>query len=345
MVEFTSERIALGGLATAAILAGAACLFAMFRRHPTLVLPVQRFRAVPWAAGLCLWCFMLFWLPQQLVAESLKSAKSDRTDHAIEMLLASLICFPFQIALCKAMMRELTGTTLPLGVNSWRAVWRDLRIGCATWLVATTFVMAIQASVRFIAQQLIDTPLTEHTLIDLLRGQPVNSELWALVTLEAVLMAPAREELFFRGCLQPWLTRRPWGGDLAAALALIAPAALFANMGIPKIIACTSFVALSIALFWLLESRLRNWSGRWPWLFPPMARNAMPAQASYRGVVGTSLLFAAFHSSSWPDPVPLFAFGLVLGWLGWRTQGVVAPMVCHALFNATSLVILRLSAT
>ena len=54
-------------------------------------------------------------------------------------------------------------------------------------------------------------------------------------------------------------------------------------------------------------------------------------------------LFAAFHASSWPDPVPLFAFGLVAGWLAWRTQSVVASIVFHAMFNATALVLLRLA--
>jgi membrane protease YdiL (CAAX protease family) len=53
-----------------------------------------------------------------------------------------------------------------------------------------------------------------------------------------------------------------------------------------------------------------------------------------RAIIGTSLLFANFHANVWPTPIPLFLLALGLGWLAFRTQGVVAPIIMHMLFNA-----------
>jgi membrane protease YdiL (CAAX protease family) len=57
------------------------------------------------------------------------------------------------------------------------------------------------------------------------------------------------------------------------------------------------------------------------------------------GVLGTSLLFAAAHSSVWPSPVPLLVLGLGLGWLAQRTGSLVAPILVHALFNGVGCVL------
>jgi membrane protease YdiL (CAAX protease family) len=56
----------------------------------------------------------------------------------------------------------------------------------------------------------------------------------------------------------------------------------------------------------------------------------------------TSLLFAAIHNNA-PIFVPLFVFALALTWLYEKTDGLLAPMVAHSLFNATNLVILMAS--
>jgi membrane protease YdiL (CAAX protease family) len=44
--------------------------------------------------------------------------------------------------------------------------------------------------------------------------------------------------------------------------------------------------------------------------------------------------------TTWPNPVPLFVLGLGLGWLAVRTNGVLVPILVHALFNAVSAVFL-----
>ena len=52
-----------------------------------------------------------------------------------------------------------------------------------------------------------------------------------------------------------------------------------------------------------------------------------------------SLLFAAIHGSA-PVFLPLFVFALALTWLYERTEGLLAPMLAHGLFNAANLIIL-----
>ena len=50
------------------------------------------------------------------------------------------------------------------------------------------------------------------------------------------------------------------------------------------------------------------------------------------------------HSNVWPSPIPLFVLGIGLGWLAVRTNGVLAPVIVHGLFNAVSVVFVLRSA-
>jgi membrane protease YdiL (CAAX protease family) len=54
------------------------------------------------------------------------------------------------------------------------------------------------------------------------------------------------------------------------------------------------------------------------------------------GVVLASALFAAVHFRQWPTPIPLFILAMVMGSLRRRTGSLLAPIIVHALFNATS---------
>jgi membrane protease YdiL (CAAX protease family) len=51
-------------------------------------------------------------------------------------------------------------------------------------------------------------------------------------------------------------------------------------------------------------------------------------------LVVSSAVFAAVHMRTEPQAMaPLFFLGLALGYAAWRTRSLVAPIVCHALFN------------
>jgi membrane protease YdiL (CAAX protease family) len=53
----------------------------------------------------------------------------------------------------------------------------------------------------------------------------------------------------------------------------------------------------------------------------------------------TSLMFALIHNSA-AIVLPLFVFALALTWLYQKTEGLLAPIVAHSLFNAVNLVLL-----
>ncbi len=54
-------------------------------------------------------------------------------------------------------------------------------------------------------------------------------------------------------------------------------------------------------------------------------------------VVAVAVGFAAVHSASWPDPLPLIPLSLVLGYIYYRRRSSLANVVMHALFNGVNL--------
>ena len=58
--------------------------------------------------------------------------------------------------------------------------------------------------------------------------------------------------------------------------------------------------------------------------------------------LGVSFLFALMHHNA-PTFVPLFVFALALTWLYEKTEGLLAPMVTHSLFNTVNLALLLLA--
>jgi membrane protease YdiL (CAAX protease family) len=58
--------------------------------------------------------------------------------------------------------------------------------------------------------------------------------------------------------------------------------------------------------------------------------------------LGVSFLFAAFHLNA-PVFLPLFLLALALTWLGEVTEGLLAPILAHALFNLANLILLLLA--
>jgi membrane protease YdiL (CAAX protease family) len=158
--------------------------------------------------------------------------------------------------------------------------------------------------------------------------------LYVLLFVQAVIVAPVGEELFFRGIMQPYLTERPWGGLLGLGLAAFIgtlvhwPGHVAINdpAGVVSAAAPALFVLAVLPLYWRVDAWVPP---RWLPVHDPIARR----QAA-RAIVGTAILFANVHANVWPTPVPLFVLALGLGWLAYRTQGVVAPIVLHMLFNA-----------
>lgn len=69
-------------------------------------------------------------------------------------------------------------------------------------------------------------------------------------------------------------------------------------------------------------------------LYPALRQRGWPRLAWF----GTAILFALVHGNAMTF-VPLFLFALALVWLVEQTDGLVAPVVAHATFNALNFVL------
>jgi nitrite reductase/ring-hydroxylating ferredoxin subunit len=70
-----------------------------------------------------------------------------------------------------------------------------------------------------------------------------------------------------------------------------------------------------------------------------LERSVAPGDAA-SAIVGSAAAFALAHTGQGLAWLPLFLFGIVLGWLSRRTGSIVPCILLHAAFNAVSIAIL-----
>jgi membrane protease YdiL (CAAX protease family) len=280
-------------------------------------LPPRRERAVPWSGRevlvVCFLCF-LFW------PTAVHAVLSNWLTGGRGVLWATVLSLPPSLATAVLVLRRLSDTRpYQVGLTGHRT-GQGIALACLAFLTATPGIFAVHLTSQAVMTRWLHFEPEPHPLTRLFR-EPTSPLDWGLLLASAVVAAPVIEELLFRGVIQPWLARHPCAGGVAATFALAggvfhrvrddAPGRLAWDL-LPPVL----FVVVLAPGFFLLRSR------------------------GARGVYGTALLFAAFHSFAWPTPVPLFFLGLVLGWLARRTGSLVGPIVLHALFNAVACVLL-----
>jgi membrane protease YdiL (CAAX protease family) len=263
----------------------------------------------------------------------------------VERLGLEAAILPFQLAALWWHLGTI-GTVPYRGAAAPQRLSSQIAAGFAAFFLVAPTTWIVQFAVRWIAARFGEPPVSNHPLVTQLTLHPEDALIWSLVALQAVVCAPLREEVFFRGILQPWAVHRPFGGNITALLAAVASVVFVGERqpGTGVVFSAMGFVAA----VWLLllavrrlriPPRLRSMSQL---LFPRLSRGSLPADQVFRGVVGTSLAFSMVHMPAWPDPVPLTVLSLGLGWLAFRTQSLVGPVVCHALFNAMTMYQLRM---
>jgi membrane protease YdiL (CAAX protease family) len=256
-------------------------------------------------------------LPWQAIYHAANKAATDLTR---QHLWVSLFYFPLCFLTVPMVFRLLSGTRPEqLGLTR-RRLCQDVTLGVLACTVITPIAYGILAWLSS-----FDMPTELHPLTQL-AGQSMTFAEKSLLVFSAMVSAPVLEELFFRGVLQPWLAQRRWGGHLAMAAALL-----------------MSVIARGGRLWESSgdgSSRL-HWPDLWPAIFVVAMVPGyllIARRPGHAAIYGTSLLFAALHSGSWPHPVPLFALGLCLGCLAQRTRSLTSPIVVHALFNGYACV-------
>jgi len=341
------EMALLCGVA-AAVLAGGVWLIA--RVGLRSLLPPPSFRITPVPGGWCLVLFSLLWVPQLIMMKAMIGGRDvSMADRVYALLLCNVSLFPLQLILLRLLIRKNLAFAIPFGLHAGQRVYPLVAAGFATLLVMFGPTLLTNLIVRLVVRYWAGGPkLSEHALIQTLMGQSSDLEYWILVSIESIVLAPIREEVFFRGAIQPWLMTKRSGGYLALGLAAMAGVSMRAPQNwLDAIIPPTFAIVVGFLCFSIepLLPKLRHRLGPiGDYLFPEYKLQNISRQQIYRGIIGSALLFGMFHSSSWPDPIPLTILGLGLGWLAWRTQSIIGCIVCHSLFNAMTVYMLRMIA-
>jgi membrane protease YdiL (CAAX protease family) len=255
-----------------------------------------------------------------------------RLDSYRKGLWLTNAAFPFEALTIPVLLYSISGTRpYQLGLTL-RRLGRNLLVGLVGTLVLIPAVFGVYYLVTVLYRSWGTAPPEEHPLTQVAQFSLSPVE-WALLVGSAVVAAPVLEELVFRGLLQPWFAKRREGGAAAMTLALLMALAMRRSeieAALPRgpwavAAECVPalFVLALVPVFLLVWWRSRTPVG--------------PA------IFGTAVLFAAFHSGVWPSPVPLLVLALGLGYLAYRAQSLVAPVLIHALFNGFNCLLILLT--
>jgi membrane protease YdiL (CAAX protease family) len=318
------------------------------------LLPLQRFRRGTWGGREVALVFLLILLVPGLTHGFLqeigfyeKYYGQDPTSGQKQLWYMAL-AFPITVAGTFLILYTLSGTRpRHLGLSAARLP-QNLILGWLAWFPLTILTLGLYALVR------LWITAKEHPL-SLLEKQAGIPE-WLLGIFLAVVIAPFLEELVFRGVLLGWLQRCSLvGHGVVAACAFLVGSLPLAehllqtsekpvepNLG-PMV-----FALVLVAGYFGVVPLGQTGSDLTTTLPEPIGsshedkRNFRKASA-LAAIYGSSMLFAVFHSSVWPTPIPLFILGLGLGWLASRTQNLVSSITVHFLFNSVACLVLALS--
>jgi membrane protease YdiL (CAAX protease family) len=316
-------------------------MFALARLHRSPkwgLLGPSRSRAVPWSGPEVLGAFFIYYLATGLFLDVFRQhdllsaiygphAGIAGTDNPRLSLWAATAALPFQV-LGTLFLLHLCSQTLPYQVGLTTSRFGpNVLVGYVAWLLLTPTVLFLHAVTQRVYELTTFYKPEPHPIQKLMLDSPLPSD-WVLTALTAIVAAPLVEELLYRGVLQQWLRSLPWRCDIIVAVSLfvavftrqkgIADAITSKEMGLLLWeLQPAGFVLLLLPVYLLIRHRQRS-----------------PAPTA---VFASSLMFAIWHAPVWPSPIPLFPLGLGLGWLAYRTQSLVAPIVVHMLFNAVAV--------
>jgi membrane protease YdiL (CAAX protease family) len=245
------------------------------------------------------------------------------------LLWSGCLTFVLQLSSILFLLYALSGTRpRDIGLTS-RRLGTNLLAGV---LSALALIPAVYALNYLVTQVYGTARVQEHPFAQLLKQDLMSVERLALFA-AAVIAAPVGEELLFRGILQPYCATRSWGPHAAMIGAfLLALAArgdqILAAWRAGSGSALLHELAPALTLLTLVPIYLLVW-----W------RSRTPLVPA---LLATAILFGWIHARVWPSPVALTLFGLGLGYLAYRTQSLVGPIVLHAVFNAAAFALLTL---
>jgi membrane protease YdiL (CAAX protease family) len=284
------------------------------------VLPYEPRRAAPWGPGAALLTVVLVLLAASSVFGSDEPAappqlqNSEQIAARIGAIIVSQLVFVggFVGVMCVVYRATPGDLALP---RSGKEALREIVIGVVTCFAALVPVRIVQGVLVWMMGR--QQELSQHELIKMLvGGREADPLVMLLACVSAVVVAPLCEEVTFRLLFQGWLQK--W------------------EDGIARITAEGSPDAATIEAF---DTTLKD-------IRKPLETSG-PAR---RGIAGmphgwlpiwtSALLFGLAHAGYGPEPVPLFLFGILLGYVFQRTNRILPSIVAHALFNGVTMLAL-----
>jgi membrane protease YdiL (CAAX protease family) len=202
-----------------------------------------------------------------------------------------------------------------------------------------------------------ETKTTKHPLAQLIEKN--KSSVWFIVVglLSGVLLAPLTEEFLFRLVLQDYLERKfvrlPNAGLFCAAFifALLHSGKrgnLDENILFLMLLGfgLANLITFLLGTYYLYAVRKipigqyffqNDWSGRKIPMFAGIFLITIPA------VMGLNAVLQMLYPNAVVDPVPIFFFAVVLGWIFQQTRQLVVCVALHAALNAISFAIVLFS--
>jgi membrane protease YdiL (CAAX protease family) len=245
--------------------------------------------------------------------------------------LSSVLALALTIVLVKV---RVGATGRDLGVSADRAP-RDLVTGLAAFFMLAPIVYAIMLV-------LVQWFKSEHPLIKLVKENP-DPLFFTLSFFAAVIVAPVVEEFLFRVFLQGWLEK--WAQWLVSPRhvppVVSDPATpppgmmnLERGMSVPLDPSNPYAPPATAKPETIVTAELAD---------APSATATPVKPPPFWPILVSSTIFALLHLGHGPDPIPLFALALGLGYLYRQTHRVLPGIVVHMLLNATSMVMLLFS--
>ena len=284
---------------------GLAWFWMLWRRfHGRPLLPTVTPRRVPWgleSIAAILICYVVIALGLSGHRAFRSHGDGKPTDQDALVLVAVLNFLVLLIV--PPLLGRISGATWDdLGLK-WAGMGRNLARGVVACLLLAPLCYGLMA----LAVQI--WPPEEHPVLALVK-HGLTPGVAAMTILSAVILAPAAEELLFRGIIMPWLEK-------VFRVAPAAPSESFLELDEPA-------------------------DGPLVVPQPVTSRPAHPTLLLLPNVI-TSIIFAELHAPQWPAPLPLFILSMGLGVLYKRTGSLWAPIALHASFNGLSTIALMLA--
>jgi membrane protease YdiL (CAAX protease family) len=302
-----------------------ACIhvFSMRRKGP--VVPYEPRRPVPWGPVGCLLALLLLTTLayQTIVGNHHAPDVVDSSPNAMSAfdLMSSMVAQLVIVLVFLFVVATFSNASVrDIGVASNnRQRLRDVSIGAAACLTALAPVFYTHFATMYLFFP--EKMQSGQPLINQLMAHP-DPTMLVVAAVATVIIAPICEEITFRLLFQGWLER--WEDDRLGWRT--PPTQTPLSAGEPQS---------------LVDAAKQIEQSAMPLPEPVPPRRGVGGIAyGWFPIFVSAAAFGLAHYGDGPEPIPLFLFGLVLGYVYQRTHRILPSIVTHALFNLFTMIIL-----